>query len=117
MKQIRIEVIGKRFYEDLAKDYGSEGLTKCPFHRVGEVFYTNYCRPNGFCDDAWDAIHHYVFAMTHGAKGPWCNSDSKVKENEVIVCCQDGLRPTLFKITREDVDTARGYFPPIPPTD
>lgn len=34
--------------EDLAKEYGVEGLTKCPMLKEGQVFYADYAKPEGF---------------------------------------------------------------------
>lgn len=39
MKKCKIEVIKTTFHEDLAKQYGSENIGKCPMHKVGDVFY------------------------------------------------------------------------------
>ena len=35
--------------------------------KVGDVFYADYAKPDGFCDEAWKAIYQYVFALAHGA--------------------------------------------------
>ena len=58
------------FNEDLAAEYGAEGLAACPFHREGQVFYADYAKPEGLCDEAWKAIDQYVFALAHGAGNP-----------------------------------------------
>ena len=63
MKKVKITVLKTMFFEDLAKEYGAEGLTACPFLREGQVFYADYARPDGFCDEAWKAIYQYVFAL------------------------------------------------------
>ena len=28
--------------------------------KEGQVFYTNYSKPDGFCAEAWEAIYQYV---------------------------------------------------------
>jgi len=33
----------------------------------GQVFYADYAKPAGFCDEAWKAVYQYVFALSHGA--------------------------------------------------
>lgn len=110
MKKCRIEVIRKTFQEDLAKEYGFDGIGKCPRHKVGEVFYGDYEKPEGFCDDAWKAIYQYVFAISHGSGvfyyGDW------IKHPGIAICsCNDGLRPVIFKIERTDEDSQFTYTP------
>lgn len=116
MKVCKIECIRKTIHKDLAMEYGFEGITKCPWHHVGDTYYADYAKPEGFCDDAWKAIHQYVFALAHGSQGPWYYDDWIVKDGVAVVCCQDGLRPTIFKITRTDQDAVRQYTP-IPPEE
>lgn len=53
MKKVKITVLRKTLIEDLAKEYGTEGLTKCPMLQEGQVFYADYAKPKGFCDEAW----------------------------------------------------------------
>lgn len=101
MKKCKIEVLKTMFNEDLAKEYGCKGIGKCPFHHVGDVFYGDYAKPEGLCDEAWKAIYQYVFAIAHGSGvfyyGDW------IDEPGVAICsCNDGIRPVVFKITQED---------------
>ena len=53
MKKVKITVLRKTLQEDLAKEYGAEGLTACPMLREGQVFYADYAKPEGLCDEAW----------------------------------------------------------------
>ena len=53
-------------FEDLAKEYGVPGLGACPMMKEGQVFYADYAKPDGFCDEAWKAVYQYVFALSHG---------------------------------------------------
>ena len=56
--------------------YGAAGLPPCPMLREGQVFYADYAKPDGFCDEAWKAIYQYVFALAHGAtKEPFYYGD------------------------------------------
>ncbi len=59
MKKVKITVLRKTLIEDLAKEYGVEGLTKCPMLQEGQVFYADYAKPEGLCDEAWKAIYQY----------------------------------------------------------
>lgn len=67
MKKVKITVLKKHFDKELAAEYGAEGLGACPMLREGQVFYADYAKPEGFCDEAWKAIYQYVFALAHGA--------------------------------------------------
>lgn len=67
MKKVKITVLKTTLDEELAKEYGAAGLTACPMLEEGQVFYADYARPDGFCDEAWKAIYQYVFALAHGA--------------------------------------------------
>ena len=52
-----------------------------------------------FCLEVWDAISKYIYTGLHGGsimKG-WMKD-----ENTMITCCNDGLRPVIFKIERLD---------------
>ena len=67
MKRVKITVLKTMLNEDLAKEYGICGLKACPMMKVGDVFYADYAKPNGLCDEAWKTIYLYVFALAHGA--------------------------------------------------
>lgn len=55
MNRVKITVLRRTLQEDLAGEYGAEGLGKCPMLREGQVFYADYAKPDGFCDEAWKA--------------------------------------------------------------
>ena len=67
MKKVKITVLKTTLDEQLAREYGAEGLTACPMLKEGQVFYADYAKPEGFCDEAWKAIYQYAFALSHGA--------------------------------------------------
>lgn len=75
MKKCKIEVLKTTFHEDLAKEYGCKDLGKCPMHKVGDIFYGDYAKPEGLCDEAWKAMYQYVFALSHESEtfyyGDW----------------------------------------------
>ncbi|MDR2855022.1 MAG: TIGR04076 family protein [Methanomicrobiales archaeon] len=101
MKMCKIEVLKTTFDAELSKEYGCDGLGPCPIHTVGDVFYGHFAKPEGLCDDAWKAMHHYVFAIAHECDsffdGDW------IKTPGVAICsCCDGLRPVIFKISRTE---------------
>lgn len=103
MKKVKITVIKTSFEEELAKEYGVDDLGKCPFHTEGQVFYADFAKPVGFCDEAWKAIYQYVFALAHGAEnGLFYYGDWIKTPGVAIVCCNDGLRPVTFKLEATD---------------
>lgn len=114
MKKVKITVLDTMFIEPLAKEYGVEGLSTCPFHNKGQVFYADYAKPDGFCDEAWKAIYQYVFAMAHGAPvDKWYYGDWIKSPDVAIVCCNDGLRPVIFKLEKTELeDTPAGSARP-----
>ena len=112
MKKCKITVLRKTFIEDLAKEYGIEGLTACPMLQEGQVFYADYAKPEGFCDEAWKAIYQYVFALSHGANNTVFYYGDWIKTPGVAICsCNDGLRPVIFKIEATGEDSEINYTP------
>ena len=101
MKKVRITVLKTTLDQELAKEYGVEGLTSCPMMRPGQVFYAYYAKPEGLCDEAWKAIYQYVFALAHGAgEELFYYRDWIRKPGVAIVSCNDGLRPVIFKLEK-----------------
>ena len=52
MNKVKITVLKTMFNEDLAKEYGVDGLSTCPFHKEGQTFLADYAKPENFCDEA-----------------------------------------------------------------
>lgn len=69
MNKVKITVLKTTLDRELAQEYGVKGLGACPMLREGQVFYADYAKPEGLCDEAWKAIYQYVFALAHGAGG------------------------------------------------
>lgn len=112
MKKCKITVLRKMFVEDLAKEYGVDGLSTCPMFKEGQVFYADYAKPEGFCDEAWKAIYQYVFALSHGSEKDLFYYGDWIKEKGVAICsCNDGLRPVIFKIEATDEISEIDYEP------
>ena len=107
MKKVKITVLKTTLDEQLAREYGAEGLTACPMLKEGQVFYADYAKPEGFCDEAWKAIYQYAFALSHGAgKEDW------IRKPGVAICsCNDGLRPVIFKLEATDEESEIDYTP------
>jgi uncharacterized repeat protein (TIGR04076 family) len=99
MTKCKITVLKTTFNEDLAKEYGVEGLSTCPFHKPGQVFYADYAKPEGLCDEAWKAIYQFVFTLAHGAEDNCFYFNDWIRKPGVAICsCNDGIRPVIFKV-------------------
>ena len=105
MKKVRITILKTTFQQELAEEYGIDGLTVCPLMEEGQVFYADYAKPDGFCDEAWKAIYQYVFALAHGADEIWYFGDWIKKPGVAIVSCNDGLRPVIMKLEAPDIES------------
>lgn len=112
MNKVRITVLKTTLDKELAAEYGAEGLTACPMMSEGQVFYADYAKPEGFCDEAWKAIYQYVFALSHGAcKEVFYYGDWIRKPGVAICSCNDGLRPVIFKLEATDEKSEIDYTP------
>jgi uncharacterized repeat protein (TIGR04076 family) len=101
MKKCKITVLKTLLLEDLAAEYGKKGIGKCPVLSIGQEFYSSWAKPDGFCDEAWKAIYHYVFALANGSD-TFFDGDWVEKPGMAICSCNDGLRPVIFKIERAE---------------
>ena len=112
MKKVKITVLRKTFISDLAEEYGPEGLGPCPMLREGQVFYADYAKPEGLCDEAWKAIYQYVFALEHGADTRLFYYGDWIRKPGIAICsCNDGLRPVIFKLEATDEESKIDYTP------
>ena len=80
--------------------------------KAGQVFYADYAKPEGLCDEAWKAIYQYVFALAHGAGSELFYYGDWIRKPGVAICsCNDGLRPVIFKLESTDQESAMDYEP------
>lgn len=112
MNKVKITVLKTTFDSQLALEYGADGLGPCPMLKAGQVFYADYAKPEGLCDEAWKAIYQYVFALAHGAKDGLFYYGDWIKEHGVAICsCNDGLRPVIFKLEATEDESVIDYIP------
>ncbi len=112
MNKVKITVLKTTFDRELALEYGAEGLSPCPMLSEGQVFYADYAKPDGFCDEAWKAIYQYVFALAHGTgEGLFYYGDWIRKPGVAICSCNDGLRPVIFKLEATGKRSEMDYTP------
>ena len=110
--KVRITILKTTFDSELAREYGAAGLGPCPMMKSGQVFYADYAKPDGFCDEAWKAIYQYVFALAHGSgKDLFYFGDWIRKPGVAIVSCNDGLRPVIMKLEATDIPSKLDYEP------
>lgn len=129
-RRIKITVLKRAFNEELAQLYGVEELKRCPEFEENEeyILEANQCmncyqtleKPEGFCEEAWQSIRKYVFALIYGS-----NDDKKfqfgdwIKVPGVAICsCSDGIRPVTFKVeleedTKEEEEQQQGDYEEI----
>lgn len=105
----KITVIDKKCFSDLQERYLADPKSgSCPFYNVGDEFVferygdedTFWREGNGTqCAEAWDCISRYVYTALQGGSmmRHWTND-----EHMMIACCNDGTRPVIFKIERQD---------------
>ena len=112
MNRVKITVLKKTFDQELADEYGANGLGPCPMLRQGDVFFADYAKPDGFCDEAWKAIYQYVFALAHGSGKELFYYGDWIRKPGVAICsCNDGLRPVIFKLEATDEPATINYQP------
>ena len=112
MKKVKITILKTTFDKELADEYGAVGLTACPMMKEGQVFYADYARPEGFCDEAWKAVYQYVFALAHGAGRETFYYGDWIRKPGVAICsCNDGLRPVIMKLEATEQPSEMDYIP------
>lgn len=112
MKKVKITVLKTTIDAELVSEYGAVGLTACPMLKSGQIFYADYAKPVGFCDEAWKAIYQYAFALSHGADADVFYYGDWIRVPGVAICsCNDGLRPVIFKLEATDETSVIDYTP------
>lgn len=95
-RQVRITVLRREFYPELADEYLVEGRAAgpCPLLDVGDTFFYDggAVMPEGFCPWAWIDLYGMVAAMAGREENHWYKPDVS------IGCCTDGVRPVVFRI-------------------
>ena len=108
--ECKITVLETKVFPELQEKYLADPESSpCPCFKAGDTFLLKrtpkqddfYHLMNGkFCGEAWDAINRYAYAALQGGSimRKWTNDDRMM-----IVCCNDGTRPVIFKIERIDI--------------
>lgn len=97
--KVKITVIRKCFFEDLAEASFTDGKEgRCLLMSEGDTFIYegDAVKPEGLCPWAWIDIYRGVSAISSGATyTPWNNRDGYQ-----ILCCTDGVRPVIFSVEK-----------------
>lgn len=103
MNKVKITVLKTTLNKDLANEYGVENLGTCPLMKEGQVFFADYSKPDGLCDEALKAIYQYVFTLAHNGKNTEFYYNDWIRTPGVAICsCNDGLRPVIMKLEAID---------------
>lgn len=97
----KITVLKCHFDKELAEKYiKSPDFSPCPFMKEGDEFITTGVfgneMPEGFCPMAWQAIVVQSSMLAGGGKVYGV-------DDVHIACCNDGVRPVVFKLERIEV--------------
>ena len=105
----KVEVIDKKLFTDYQEQYLADPKSGvCPFYEIGDTtVFERYDGDDTFwraakgahCAEAWDCISRYIYTALQGGSimRGWTND-----ERMMIACCNDGTRPVIFKIERQD---------------
>jgi len=104
MPRVRITVLKRALHRDvleaqIADEACRASFGPCSIFEDGQIFISEDwpTKPDGFCERAWPDIRHEVDMVMHRAQAPWIES-----EGSTITCCNDGIRPVIFRIERLD---------------
>lgn len=94
MKSIKITVKRIACYKDLVEQYENPISHTCDM-KLNEFFVSNNGeKPANFCDEAWNCISKYVFALSSGSENFY---DGWMKNpKSAMISCNDGFRPVSF---------------------
>ena len=102
MKKCAITVMKIARYDDLIEKYENPIQHACEV-KEGEVWVANgWCKPEGFCDSAWDSISPFVMTLAHGG-GDFYDGWMK-NPKSAMISCNDGFRPVSFYLEALDED-------------
>ena len=102
MAKVKITILKTTLHQDLVNEYivdeeFKKSFSTCFVFEEGQTFISEDwpTKPEGFCERAWPDIQHEVAMVMYGATIPWIE-----EPGYTITCCNDGLRPVIFKIER-----------------
>ncbi|UCC74169.1 MAG: TIGR04076 family protein [Gemmatimonadota bacterium] len=90
--RLRVTVLKVTLDEALDEEYRDGGAGPCPVFQEGQEFIIEspFLCPADFCHWAWADIRSFIQESYFG------------REDPIITCCTDGIRPVFFKIERTE---------------
>lgn len=68
MKNVKITVMRKAWYDDLIEKYENSIEQTCDM-KLGDTFICKgWQKPEGFCNSTWETLSPFVIALSHGAE-------------------------------------------------
>ncbi len=98
MNSVKITVLKREFFPDLAEEYLAEGAAAgaCPIQKAGDEFlYTGGAeKPDGLCPWAWIDLYSSILTLYSGGDENEWYKDGGTR----IICCTDGVRPVVYRL-------------------
>lgn len=100
MKKVRITAIRKACYPDLMAKYENPIQHACHVEEGMTWICVDGCKPQGFCDSAWESMASFVKTLAEGGGNFY---DGWMKDpHSAMISCNDGFRPVSFYIETID---------------
>lgn len=94
MKKVKITVLKTTLDKELAAEYSAAGLAVCPTLKEGQIFFADYAKLEGLCDEAQKAIYQYISSLSHGTGNDVSYYGDRIRKPGFSICsCNDGLIP------------------------
>ena len=94
--RVRIRVVKKAYYADLADLYENPATEPCEMELGSEFVSENGEMPEGMCKNAWSSVAPFVEELARGGGGFFGNW--MLNPRSAVVSCNDGVRPTSFYV-------------------
>ncbi len=104
IKKVKITVMKIACYQDLIEAYENPIAHACDM-KLGQTFVADgWCKPEGFCDSAWESISPFVMTLAHGGENLY---DGWMKNpKSAMLSCNDGFRPVSFLLEALEEDAS-----------
>lgn len=112
MKKVKITVLKTTLDEELAAEYGAEGLGPCPC--CGKARCSTPTTPSRMASVTRPGRLSISMcsALAHGAgEGLFYYGDWIRRPGVAICSCNDGLRPVIFKLETTEEEASVNYTP------
>jgi uncharacterized repeat protein (TIGR04076 family) len=99
MERLKITVLRRAVYEDLAAEHAVNPARKCELFSDGQSFVANPWDSGAFpCGWAWNDMQKQIQTVANGGSFEgWMK-----RPRSVVACCTDGFRPVTFLVEMVD---------------